>query len=71
MSSLFHTNQLLIHEDCKETIKQVQGYEWDLKASQRGEDKPVKKDDHLVDSMRGPIMHDLTGKRILAGVVRL
>ncbi len=29
MSSLFHTNQLKIHESCKETIKQVQGYEWD------------------------------------------
>lgn len=71
MSSLFHTNQLRIHEQCKETIKQVQGYEWDLKASQRGEDKPVKKDDHLVDSMRGPIMHDLTGKKILTSVVRL
>ena len=71
MSSLFHTNQLRIHENCKETIKQVQGYEWDMKASQKGEDKPVKKDDHLVDSMRGPIMHDLTGKRIVAGVIRL
>lgn len=71
MSSLFHTNQLRIHERCKETIKQVQGYEWDSKASQRGEDKPVKKDDHLVDSMRGPIMHDLTGKRIVAGIIHL
>lgn len=71
MSSLFHTNQLKIYEKCEETIKQVQGYEWDLKASQRGEDKPVKKDDHLVDSMRGPIMHDLAGKRILSNVVRL
>lgn len=71
MSSLFHTNQLKIHERCKETIKQVQGYEWDIKASQRGEDRPVKKDDHLVDSMRGPIMHDLTGKKIVAGIIRL
>ena len=71
MSSLFHTNQLLIHENCTETIKQVQGYEWDMKASQRGEDRPVKKDDHLVDSMRGPIMHDITGKRIVAGIVHL
>ena len=71
MSSLFHTNQLRIHERCKETIKQVQGYEWDSKASQRGEDKPVKKDDHLVDSMRGPIMHDLLGKRIVAGIIHL
>lgn len=71
MSSLFHENRLRIHESCKETIKQVQGYEWDLKASQKGKDKPVKKDDHLVDSMRAPIMTDITGRAIRSAVVRL
>lgn len=69
MSQLFHENKLRIHESCTETIKQVQGYEWDLKASQRGEDKPVKKDDHLVDSMRAPLMMEHKIKRVLAGVV--
>lgn len=68
ISNLFHENKLRIHESCTETIKQVQGYEWDLKAGQKGIDKPVKKNDHLVDSMRAPIMHDLTGQKILGGI---
>lgn len=71
LSSLFHENRLRIHESCTETIKQVQGYEWDLKASQKGLDRPVKKDDHLVDSMRAPIITDMTQKRIHTGIVRL
>lgn len=60
ISQLFHENKLLIHTSCTETIKQIQGYEWDLKASQKGIDKPVKKDDHLCDSMRAPLMCDGT-----------
>lgn len=71
MSQLFNENRLLIHESCVETIKQVRGYEWDLKASQKGLDRPVKRDDHLVDSMRAPLMTDLLGHKLLGGVVHL
>lgn len=59
ISSLFYQNHLRIHESCKETIKQIKGYEWDMKAAQKGIDKPIKKDDHYPDALRGPIMNHL------------
>ena len=73
MSSLFYQNYLRIHESCTETIQQLHGYEWDSKAAQRGEDKPVKKDDHYIDSMRAPIMNHLYGmdNQLLGGLIYL
>lgn len=43
---------LLVNVSCKNLIEQIQTYQWDAKAAERGEDKPVKKLDHLVDSLR-------------------
>src|SRR5690606_30897701 len=37
---------------CKETIREFQSYRWDEKAAQRGEDKPVKENDHQMDGDR-------------------
>ena len=31
---------------------ELAGYRWDTRASERGEDKPVKEDDHSVDALR-------------------
>lgn len=69
ISSLFYKNYLRIHKSCTETIKQIQGYEWDTKAAQNGEDKPVKKDDHYPDALRAPIITHSNQKEILAGVI--
>jgi hypothetical protein len=33
-------------------IDAIQGYIWDQKASDQGEDKPLKKKDHINDSLR-------------------
>lgn len=43
---------VIIHKSCKTLIEQLQSYAWDPKASDRGEDKPIKKNDHLPDSLR-------------------
>lgn len=59
MSSLFYNNQLFINDTCTETIKQLYGYEWDIKKAEKGIDAPVKQDDHYIDSMRAPIMYHL------------
>ena len=59
ISSLFYQNYLRIHESCTETIKQIRGYEWDMKAAQNGIDKPIKKDDHYPDALRAPIINHL------------
>lgn len=44
-----HQNKIKISPDCKNTIREFEGYVWDDKA---GEDKPVKVNDHAMDDMR-------------------
>ena len=50
---LFNNRKFFIHESCKNSITQAQTYCWDTKAQQRGEDKPLKVDDHCPDMWRG------------------
>lgn len=71
MDSLFYTNQLKIYKGNTETIKQLRGYEWDSKAAGKGEDRPVKIDDHLIDSLRAPIMYGRDKKKVRSRNVRL
>ena len=42
----------LVHKSCERLIEQLQSYAWDEKATARGEDKPVKQDDHSADAAR-------------------
>lgn len=47
------TNGLILYNDCcKETFREFSSYIWDAKAADRGEDKPVKQNDHQMDSDR-------------------
>lgn len=43
---------IVIQKGCTILREQLQSYAWDHKAAARGEDKPVKKDDHAVDALR-------------------
>ncbi len=43
---------LVIHKSCKTLIDHIQSYTWCPKAADRGEDKPVKKNDHIIDCAR-------------------
>jgi PBSX family phage terminase large subunit len=49
-SSLLATGRLVIHESCKALIDEIPGYSWDPGAAAKGEDKPIKVDDHSIDS---------------------
>lgn len=51
-ASLFLRGQIIIDESCTETLKELQSYVWDAKAADRGDDKPVKENDHCMDAMR-------------------
>ena len=53
IQDLFNNQKFHIHESCKNSITQAQTYCWDMKAQQRGEDKPLKVDDHCPDMWRG------------------
>lgn len=41
-----------IYVGCRKTIEELLNYVWDVKAQERGEDKPVKKADHSCDETR-------------------
>lgn len=50
--SLFARRQLKIHRSCTELIDETTGYAWDPDASEKGEDVPLKEDDHGPDQLR-------------------
>lgn len=52
VSSLLSEMKYFISETCTNTIKEKHSYIWDEKAQDRGEDKPVKQEDHAVDAER-------------------
>lgn len=49
-SSLLATDRLTIHESCEGLINEIPGYSWDDKAAEKGEDKPIKTEDHSIDA---------------------
>ena len=55
IQDLIANRRFKIHESCIHSIEQAQTYSWDKKAQQRGEDKPLKVDDHCPDMWRGGI----------------
>lgn len=53
VSSLLATNRLVVvRENCPNLIDQLPGYVWDSKATDKGEDKVVKENDHEADALR-------------------
>jgi PBSX family phage terminase large subunit len=52
MSQYISGKNLLVRKCCTNLIEQIQGYAWCAKAANQGEDKPIKKNDHAVDSCR-------------------
>lgn len=48
----FSSGSLLIARRCKKTIESVSVYAWDSKAQAKGEDKPLKENDHHADALR-------------------
>lgn len=52
VSSLLAAGLLYVHESCEGLLTELPGYSWDPKATQRGEDKPLKINDHSADALR-------------------
>lgn len=52
MSSILDCNILRILKRCKNTIIEFSAYRWDPKAQEKGEDKPIKENDHAMDAIR-------------------
>ncbi len=43
---------IAIHKGCTTLREHIQSYAWCPKAADRGEDKPIKKNDHILDALR-------------------
>jgi len=52
VSQLLSNGTFKVCAGCRNTIKEFGTYVWDVKASEKGEDRPVKKFDHCMDSLR-------------------
>ena len=52
VSKFIAGKNILIHKGCQTLREHIQSYSWDPKAADRGEDKPVKKNDHICDALR-------------------
>lgn len=52
MTNEMQQGNLYIHKDCKNLIKEIQGYVWDPKKAKMGEDAPLKVNDHATDALR-------------------
>jgi PBSX family phage terminase large subunit len=52
VASLLAADRLRIHASCDGLIGEMVGYSWDPKASERGEDAPLKLADHGPDALR-------------------
>lgn len=51
-ASLLGSGQLFVSDRCSGIISEAPGYSWDPKATEKGEDKPIKVADHSLDAWR-------------------
>jgi len=52
MAALLATSKIVVADTCTQLIEKLPGYVWDVKATARGEDKPVKDNDDEADALR-------------------
>lgn len=63
VSNRFQNNELYISADNSNSLKELVSYIWDNKAAQRGEDKPIKQNDHTCDARRYGVHTDYLMQR--------
>lgn len=61
LSSIIADDRFRVHRRCRNVLKEMSSYVWDSKAQQRGEDRPLKQNDHTLD----PIRYVANGTRMI------
>ena len=59
VSTELEQGRYFIDKSCKHTAKEFVSYAWDPKAQKRGEDKPIKQNDHAMDCDRYALASEL------------
>jgi phage terminase large subunit len=67
VNAMLNNGTLKICANCKNFIKEMQSYVWDAKCQKTGIDKPLKQNDHLMDSCRYALFTHLFNKPIDGG----
>lgn len=52
MINAVNNGDCIIQSNCKNLIREIEGYVWDSSAAKKGEDKPLKHADHATDCLR-------------------
>ncbi|WP_414826663.1 PBSX family phage terminase large subunit [Arthrobacter sp. Soil763] len=52
VASLLTAGKLKVSDRCQGLINEMPGYSWDKKATEKGEDQPIKVADHSIDAFR-------------------
>lgn len=63
VSTLLEQGRLKVHRSCKNLIREFSAYVWDERAQKRGEDKPLKENDHALDALRYVIWTHMSAPR--------
>ena len=61
-------NKFLISPKCQQLRRELTNYEWDTNAAERGDDKPIKRDDHGPDALRYYITTIEQKRQAMAGL---
>lgn len=68
-ANLLSTGDFKICRNCREAIEEYGQYAWDVKAAERGDERPLKKNDHAMDAIRYALFSEwylLQGRRLKA-----
>jgi PBSX family phage terminase large subunit len=52
VQSIISNDLFRVHRRCTNVLREFSSYVWDEKAQERGEDKPIKQNDHTLDAIR-------------------
>lgn len=63
LSNLLGKNRIRYSKECKETIKELMSYSWDEKKGDRGQDVPLKDNDHCLDGDRYALYTQIGGMK--------
>jgi len=61
VANLLSQCRLYIHRRAQNLLREIAGYIWDDQAQKRGEDKPLKQNDHALDALRYAL-HTMVGR---------
>ena len=64
VASLMSEGVLSIKDNCRNLIREIEAYVWDEKRAEKGEDAPLKKDDHACDALRYAVFTHKVPKRM-------